>query len=63
MSSPRTHVPIWKRLLLVLGILFIVAISMFGYRLYQMLHSKIPESYNAWTTGTLVVGYLDNELY
>jgi len=59
MSLPRPHVPIWKRLLLILAILFIVAISRFGYELYQMVHSKIPESYAAWTTGWLVVGYLE----
>jgi hypothetical protein len=59
MSSPRQHIPVWKRLLLALGILFIIIISMIGYSLYQMVHTKIPESYDAWTTGTLVVGYLE----
>lgn len=42
-----------------LGILIVVAISMAGYDVYQLVHSKIPESYDAWTTGSLVVGYLE----
>jgi hypothetical protein len=59
MTSPRQHIPVWKRLLLALGILFIVIISMVGYSLYQLVHTKIPESYAAWTTGILTIGYLE----
>ena len=59
MSPPRQHVVIWKRLFLTLGILVVVVVLMFGYNLYQTVHLKIPESYDAWTTGTLVVGYLE----
>jgi hypothetical protein len=59
MTSPRQHIPVWKRLLLALGILFIVIISMIGHNVYQLVHTKIPESYAAWTTGSLIIGYLE----
>jgi hypothetical protein len=49
----------WKRLLLVLVALFVIGVAKVGYDLYQLVYYKIPESYNAWTTGTLVVGYLE----
>ncbi len=58
MPSPRQNISVWKRLLLSLGILSIVVVALIGYNIYQMVHSKIPESYCAWTTGSLVVGYL-----
>ena len=58
MSLTRSQIPIWKRLLLVLGIVFIFGVLITGYSLYQMVHNKIPESYAAWTTGSLIVGYL-----
>jgi len=58
MTLPRQHIPIGKRLLLALGILLFVAILMIGYRVYEFVHTKIPESYEAWTTGSLIVGYL-----
>lgn len=58
MSPPRQHVVIWKRLLLALGILAVAVVLVIGYNLYHVVHSTIPESYKAWTTGTLVVGYL-----
>jgi len=58
MPSPRSRVAIWKRLLLAFVILLIAAISTIGYSLYQMVHYKIPESYAAWTTGNLMVEYL-----
>jgi hypothetical protein len=59
MTSPRQHASVWKRLLLAVGILFIVIISIIGHSLYQLVHTKIPESYAAWTSGNLVVGYLE----
>jgi len=58
MFPPRRHFSVWKRLLLALGILFIVVVSLIGYDLYHLVHSEIPESYDAWTTGSLLVGYL-----
>jgi hypothetical protein len=58
MSSPRPHVPIWKRLLLALAILLIIVVLKIGYDLYQLVHFRIPESYAAWTTGNLMVEYL-----
>jgi len=59
MSSPSQRIPVWKRLLFALGFVIVVVVSMVGYNIYQLVHSKIPESYDAWTTGTLVVGYLE----
>jgi len=59
MSSPRRHISIWKRLLLVFAVLFVAVVAMVAYDLYQLVHYQIPESYDAWTTGTLMVGYLE----
>jgi len=58
MSSPRRHIPVRKRLLLVFAVLFVAVVAMVGYDIYQLVHYKIPESYDAWTTGILVVGHL-----
>lgn len=58
MSSPRPHMAVWKRLLLVLAIVFAMGACGLGYSLYQTVHVKIPESYAAWTTGNLMVEYL-----
>jgi hypothetical protein len=58
MSSLGAHISIWKRLLLAIAILFIVWAITIVYHVYQMVHSKIPESYAAWTTGNLMVEYL-----
>jgi len=58
MSLSRPHVSGWKRLLAALAFLFVIVVSMVGYDLYRMEHSKIPESYAAWTTGNLMVEYL-----
>ena len=58
MSIPRNHFPVWKRLLLALSVLAIVLISMIGYDLYRMVHTKIPESYASWTVGNVMVEYL-----
>ena len=41
------------------AVLFVAIAAMVGYNLYKLVHYKIPESYNAWTTGTLMVGYLE----
>ncbi|HLX68902.1 MAG TPA: hypothetical protein VKV04_04660, partial [Verrucomicrobiae bacterium] len=54
----RPHVGLRKRLLLAFAVLSVAAISTIGYSLYQILHYKIPESYAAWTTGNLMVEYL-----
>src|SRR5208283_4773686 len=59
MSSPRRHISVRKRLLLVFAVLFVAVGAMVGYELYQSLVYKIPESYDAWTTGSLIVGYLE----
>ena len=48
----------WKRILQVLGILILIVVSVFGYALYRMVNHTIPESYVAWTSGDLVVEYL-----
>lgn len=58
MSSPRRHISVWKRLLLVFALLFIAVVAKVGYDIYRLVHYEIPESYDAWTTGALVVGYL-----
>jgi len=58
MSSPRPRVARWKLLLLAFAILFIIVVSMMGNALFQLVHYKIPESYAAWTTGNLMVEYL-----
>jgi hypothetical protein len=58
MSSPRKKMPLWKRLLLVFAVIFVFVVAKVGYDLYQLVHYEIPESYDAWTTGALVVGYL-----
>ncbi len=58
MSSPHRHISVWKRLLLVFVVIFVVVVAKVSYDLYQLVYYKIPESYDAWTTGTLVVGYL-----
>jgi hypothetical protein len=59
MTSPRRHISVWKRLLLVFAVLFVAVVAMVGYDIYQLVHYKIPESYDAWTTGSLIVGYLE----
>ena len=59
MSSPRRHISVWKRLLLVFAVVFVAVVAIVGYDLYRLVHYKIPESYDAWTTGSLIVGYLE----
>ena len=59
MSSPRRHISVWKRLLLVFAVVFVAVVEIVGYDLYRLVHYKIPESYDAWTTGSLIVGYLE----
>jgi hypothetical protein len=59
MSSAQRHILVWKRVLLVLAVLFVALVAMVGYDLYKWVHYRIPESYAAWTTGTLIVGYLE----
>jgi hypothetical protein len=58
MPTPRPHIAVWKRALLVLAIIVALGVFRFGYSLYQIVHTKIPESYAAWTTGNLMVEYL-----
>lgn len=59
MPPPPQPAATWKYLVWIICLLVTVVVLMIGYSLYQMVHSKIPEAYNAWTTGTLVVGYLE----
>jgi hypothetical protein len=58
MSSSRPRIARWKLLLLAFAILFITVVSMMGYTLFRLVHYQIPESYAAWTTGNLMVEYL-----
>jgi hypothetical protein len=57
MSSSRPHGSVWKRLLLVFVILLVIVASMIGYSIFYTWR-LIPESYAAWTTGNLMVEYL-----
>lgn len=61
MSAPRPSLPLWKRILLVLGIALAIVMTIAGYSLYRVVHYDIPESYNAWTTGELLKGYLQTQ--
>ena len=58
MSSPRPRIARWKLLLLVFVVLFIIVVTKIGCDLYQMVHTKIPESYASWTVGNVMVEYL-----
>lgn len=40
------------------AVLFIAVVAKVGFDIYRLVHYEIPESYDAWTTGALVVGYL-----
>jgi len=57
LSSHRSHVPVWKRLLLAFVILLIIVASVIGYSIFKTWR-LLPESYAAWTTGNLMVEYL-----
>jgi len=48
----------WKRFLLVLLIVFAIALAIVGFSIFNTLR-KIPESYAAWTTGNLIIDYLN----
>src|SRR5262245_45848750 len=55
MSAPRARVRIWKRLLLATAIgLIALAIGLSVFNTWRLL----PQSYAAWTTGNLMVEYL-----
>ncbi len=58
MPSSLNAWPRWKRILVVVGLLFAVTVATVGISLFRLVHTVIPESYNAWTSGYLVVGYL-----
>jgi hypothetical protein len=58
MSSPHPRIARWKLLLLAFVILFLVVVSIMGHALFRLVHCQIPESYAAWTTGNLMVKYL-----
>src|SRR5262245_46693241 len=57
MSAARPSVSIWKRLLLLIAGVCILAVLVFGYSAFTIWR-RIPESYAAWTTGDLMVEYL-----
>lgn len=60
MSSHSKNVSAGKRFFQVVGIVFVLVVSVMGYHVYELVHWKIPESYDAWTSGTLMVGYLES---
>lgn len=57
MSASRPRVAIWKRLLLAAGVALVVAVLAIGYSAFNTWR-LLPESYAAWTTGNLMVEYL-----
>jgi hypothetical protein len=57
MSSPRPHVPIWKRVLKWLGILLVIYVVVIVYSFFRAWQ-LVPESYAAWSTSTMMVEYL-----
>lgn len=57
MSSLRKSVPIWVRALQGLGILLFFFAALLVYGAIQVSR-KVPESYAAWTSGNILVGYL-----
>ena len=56
-SSSRPKVPVWLRVLQLLGLLLVIAISVVTYAAYS-ISRKMPEAYEAWTTGNVMVDYL-----
>jgi hypothetical protein len=49
----------WKRVLIGIAVIFVAAITCFLFTLIRLVEVKIPESYAAWTTGNLIVDYLN----
>jgi len=58
MSSSRPKVPVWLRVLQLLGLLLVIAVSVVAYAAYS-ISRKMPEAYAAWTTGNVMVDYLE----
>lgn len=58
MDSTRPRIRVWKRVLIGFGVCFVFAAAYVISGLYWVVHSVIPESYAAWTTGDLVVEYM-----
>ncbi len=48
----------WKRLLQALGVLLLLGMIGTAYSVHRLVNHTIPESYAAWTTGDLLVEYL-----
>lgn len=59
-DTPQTRRwPIWKILLLTVVSVVVYCIAHFAFAIHSLVSEKIPESYAAWTSGNLVVDYLD----
>jgi len=58
MSSPRRHISVWKRLLLVFAVLFVAVVAMVGYDLYQLCITRFLNRMML-DDGSLIVGYLE----
>lgn len=58
MSSPRPKVPVWQRVLQLLGLALVVWGALSAYRVYRVWRT-LPEAYAAWTTGNVMLDYLE----
>ena len=60
-TQPPTgrHWPTWKILLLIVVSVVVYCIAHFAFAIYGLVSKKIPESYAAWTSGNLIVDYLN----
>lgn len=58
-SSKQTGELTWKRVFIGIAVISVAAIAYFLITLIHVVQVKIPESYAAWTTGNLIVDYLN----
>jgi hypothetical protein len=56
---PLQRSKLLKGFLLVVVGLFVLWIINGGFKVYHLVHVEIPHSYAAWTTGDLIVEYLE----
>ena len=58
MSVSRPKLSSWKIFVLILGAYLLIGVVWVGFLLYQLKFTA-DDSYNAWRSGELVVGYLE----